>query len=840
MLKDALRQIRFYPGRIVATVVAIAIGIAFMVAVSVTMRTEQDAMGKQLAAYATNSDLSVSIERPTEDATSAKIIKTIESTDGVAKAEVITSTVGMIEFGDHADLLDVTALPSEDFRWSKLDSGRWPEGPTEIALPKRMADDYGLSLGDKVEVTLHETEEFTVVGLTKDPKSVLTQQRAYLSSGSLSEEYYPGFNYVIKLETGASAERVAAALDPKIRDYVWTSSSSTTEGYVIGTPDEIRDYVVEDIMPGTNVLKYAVLAFGVLALLVATIIIGSTFQILIAQRRRQIGLLRAVGASGSQVRGQFLFEAVLIGSIGSLAGIAAGILIAFLASLYTGSIGFGLSIPPGELVIEFFLGVVITLIAALAPSLQTTRIAPLEALRPIDTVEQRRKRRIGRTIVCSIFAVLGVLALLLSRSTTPENLPLVWGLVAMVFFTIAVMGAAPLYVPVFLRAFAALVGKFGPTAKLAALNSIRNPRRSSATATALMLAVGLIVSLQVGTATIRKTAIDEINENFPIDVAISEFSWNTQTEKNVLTDELFAQVEAAPNVAKVVKLQGTTANSVKMNGSEQYGLSGDLVLGWTDELLELNDQLSRVDDNTVLVAPVVKDYYEIAEGQTITIEGSDGAITVAVQFSNAMDFQTLMVSGSNLKKLSSNPQNAAFWLRLADRDNLVETFKALDQILPMNSISVSGSAAMAFVVEQVLNVMLIVMTALLGVAVLVALVGVANTLGLSVIERNQESAMLRALGMQKSKLRLMLLIEALLLAGVGLLIGFIAGSFFAWLLITSGINQMDVTDVSIKFAIDPWWTIGLLLVVVGAAALASVGPGHKAASVTPTEALARE
>mgnify|MGYP001198635788 FL=1 len=148
---------------------------------------------------------------------------------------------------------------------------------------------------------------------------------------------------------------------------------------------------------------------------------------------------------------------------------------------------------------------------------------------------------------------------------------------------------------------------------------------------------------------------------------------------------------------------------------------------------------------------------------------------------------------------------------------------------------------MAYMIERVLGILLLITTALLGVAVLIALVGVSNTLGLSVIERTRESALLRAMGMQKGSLRLMLLVEAMLLALTGVIVGVVFGAFFGWLGISAVLRQADLAEsTKIRFAIDPWLTLALLAVVAVAAALASVLPGRRAANAAPVEALAEE
>lgn len=205
-----------------------------------------------------------------------------------------------------------------------------------------------------------------------------------------------------------------------------------------------------------------------------------------------------------------------------------------------------------------------------------------------------------------------------------------------------------------------------------------------------------------------------------------------------------------------------------------------------------------------------------------------------------MSMDTAAVAPATFEQIAGEPAVTELWVKLTDRRSPT-VLNAVTQALEegQEGLYIQGGAVLAGVLEEVLDVILVVLTALLGVAVVIALVGVSNTLGLSVIERQRESALLRALGMQRSGLRLMLLAEAILLAAVGAVIGIAFGAFFGWLGVSSSLLMMgDEINVEARFAIDVPLTLALIGVCVAAAALASVLPGRKAANATPTEALA--
>jgi ABC-type lipoprotein release transport system permease subunit len=402
--------------------------------------------------------------------------------------------------------------------------------------------------------------------------------------------------------------------------------------------------------------KWTLWIFAGIAMIVGMITISNTFTILLAGRRRQIALLRAIGASGGQIRGSIFAEALGLGLAGVLAGMLLGVGAGLAVAAAMGVIGAGPRLPVGDLVNAAVLGLVITLVAAFFPTLRSTRISPLEALRTSEA-DPRRRLPVGRLICCTLLAATGGF-IIWSALQSPRN-TVFYAICGAVLLSVGILFGAPLFVPLLLRPVGLVAGLFGPLPRLAARNLIRNPRRVSATSAALMLTVGLIVTLQVGTASVRQTI------------------------------------------------------------------------------------LSRADD----------------------------------------------------------PQMAA-------------------------------------TLEQALSIILSVVTALLAVAVLIALVGVANTLTLSVMERGRESALMRALGLQKSGLRIVLLLEALLLAGVGAIVGVIAGAFFGWVGVTALARDGISTSVETSFALDWISTLALLLVTFIVAGLASVLPGRKAASAPPVEALA--
>ena len=609
--------------------------------------------------------------------------------------------------------------------------------------------------------------------------------------------------------------------------------------------------------------------FGAIALLVGVIIISTTFGILLAQRRRQIGLMRAVGASGGYVRRMVLGEAIVLGVLGSLLGIVLGIVFSLIAAARTGALWFGLSWPVGELVGEFLIGVLITILAAFLPAIRATRVAPLEALRPVPTVEERRKASIARIIVCSLLFLIGVgLSVLTFHVDNLASIPVAIG--SAILLSIAVLAAAPLYVPSLIKLFGLVIRPFGPTARLSTSNAVRNPSRTSLTAVALMLAVGLSMTLQIGTATMRSTGDRMIEEHFPVDMQIStlppmddepapdgeqstadaESGSSTpdatagtsngkagqHPEAPALPKTVLGTIDDLPNVASQLQLESTLAD-LGDKGKDSYQNSVVVYGAEKDKMSQISDVVSeKLNDDTI----VVNDSLPFRTGEKIKVTGSKGTVELSVvKVSGVLDFSEALTTTAALDRLSDNHQVSAVWMKMQDRTNMTSVMERLTPLMSTSGVSVSGGFPAAGMLDKILDVILMIITALLGVAVLIALVGVANTLGLSVLERRRESALLRAMGMQKRSLRLMLLHEALQTSFVGVFVGVVAGGYFAWLGISSIFRTAD-TNVQIHFGVDWPWTIGLILICMAAAALASILPGSHAARTAPTEALAEE
>jgi len=807
MLRDAINEIRLHPGRFVATLLAVAISVGFISAIMIGVRTEENSMTRSGAIAVSKSDVVVEQVSANEQIKPDEVLKAIQGASGVTQAETSMVALFPLTHENFSVYSNAIVLPSAEFRWASLAEGSWPSKEEEITLSKAGAEKLHVKVGDKVTMGFSKDERsgsYRVVGITNDAPSLYSTNSYVTGLGPDRQASM----WVVKAQDKAAAiASIKRALEP-----------FGSDNFKVRTADDYRNDQMKQLTGGFDVFRNLLLGFAAISAVVGMIIIANTFTILVTQRRRQIGLLRAVGASTGQVAGRLFAEAVLLGLVGSLLGVGIGAGVAAVAGFWTGAIYWGLVFPLGELGIAVLAGVLITVFSMIGPSLAATRVSPLEALQVVPSAARVKRLSVTRGVFCCLFLLLGG-GMVFQAFVNPAN-GLLWAIGGGGFLSLAILLAAPFYVPVLLRLFGWLLGFMGSTVKLATSNSVRNPRRASATAVALMLAVGLVVTLQVAVSTMRTSALSEINQRYPVDVSVRDYD-------GPLKSGVVEELRRNDGVAKVVEISSKQVELGRRKFSVRNVNAARAELGLPDRM--------NAPDGVILVSP------ETAAKLPGRVD-LPGAGQAEVRSSKSVPHGAAVVSEPTFEKLPGQSEIREAWIKLTDRTSATALSQVMKVVSPLSSeAEIGGGATMAGILEQIVNVLLMVLTALLGVAVVIALVGVGNTLGLSVIERQRESALLRALGMQRRSLRLMLLAEAMLLAVVGIVMGVAAGSFFGWLGVVTSLGMMDETSrPEAVFSVDMLYTGGLILVCVVAAALASVLPGRRAANATPTEALAAE
>ncbi|WP_225227075.1 FtsX-like permease family protein [Oerskovia gallyi] len=889
-------------GRLSAAGIAILIGTAFLTATLLAGNVMTQVTNGSIAARYADSDLVVANDQGLDAAEIAAVGTTpgVEAADA-RKLRAFQLVSG----GKRTFQIVSPVMTDPRFEPQEVTAGAQPSAAGEIALPEETADRLGLELGDTVtlvrsvwqpvaegatapdgtdstdstdgtdsadssatageaadggttspdEAPLGEytdvDEKLTLVGLLDDPMGAHSQ---YGGAGLVDAAELTTWDDSAA-EPGASADvtndvLVALAPGADVETVRTQIADSQGDGTTVMTTDEYAKKVAAEMTGGEDVFTYMILTFAAIALLVAALVIANTFQVLVAQRTRTLALLRCVGADRKQLARSVLLEATTLGIIASVAGILVGTGLVQLALTVAGGMDLGVPLP--ELVqitvpvvlVPLLVGTVVTLVASFSPARAATRVAPLAALRPSDAPTVSTGA--GRVrLVASILLVVGGASLLALGIVLGQQGSAEMGLLA------ATAGGAASFVGVLIGAIfwlprvVSVVGKAltgsGSTAKLAAANTLRNPRRTAATSTALLIGVTLVAMMSTGAVSARMSMNNELDSRYPVDVSLATDGYddNGGNDPIELPQTTMSTAESTEGIASVVPLTAATV-SVDLDGQSITFLARGVDPADAVGLVRNAKAVEGLVPGTVVVPEMVAKDWKIATGDELSLaatapEGTGSPATLEALVT-PMGGRALLVTPDTLDGVAPGAPVTTAWVGLTDVTDAGSVVPALQDALAESSIpiDVTGAAVERALYQKVVDTVLGIVVGLLAVAVVIALIGVANTLSLSVIERRRESATLRAIGLSRSQLRWMLAIEGMLIAGVGAVLGIVLGVLYGWAGASAALAVMG--DVTLAV---PWRDVALVLVVaLVAGLLASVIPGRSAARTSPVEALA--
>ncbi len=812
MLRTTLAEVRAHPTRLLGVLLAVALSVAFVVACLVFVDTESTGLQRSVAARTSGSSVVIT---PVDD---RDLTTTIAETAGVETAERSRSTWLDFSAGSEQGLLELNTLPQDRrLQWMTLQTGAWPERADEISLGRATAERARISVGDTVRVRVSgangagDTRDLRVVGLVDESASLFSdlQSTGVVTASSPLLEH-ASVQYLVIARPGVDPGTLAETLKRRL----------PAETEVI-TSEALAAQQLEGLTGGIDVIRYLLLGFGSIAALVGSMIISNIFGIVVAQRRRQIGLLRAVGATRRQVRRDLLVEALLTGVAGSLVGLALGVGIAAVGTALSGSLSAGLAVRPLPLALAAVAGVAVTLASALAPARRAMVVSPLDALRPVADVTTARRSVLVRSVVGGTLGLLGG-GLVTTGLVRGGSGALVLSVAGSALLAAAVIGLAPAYLPPVFRGVARLLQGSRPSVRLAAANTVRNPARAAAVCASLMLGVGLIVTLQVGAASVQSSTVASMRQEFPVDAIV-------RTPTGALPADVVSGVRELTDVRAAVAVPSARATA----GDVTVRLDG---LG-ADAGSVVAAGLDRLDDGTALAHPFTLEMLGRSDGDTVKVTVGSRTETFVLRASDVADAGSLAITTQALTRVAPTAPVTAVWAAARDKADPAAVISGVRGVAAgYPGLEVGGSLEQVAAITSVLSALLQIATALTAVAVVIALVGMGNSLALSVIERSRESALLRALGLQRRQLRWMLAAEAVLLAVIGAGVGVLAGIGFG--MIGTAAMASEGGFAEIRFAVSGVQTAVVVAVAVVAGALASVLPGRRAARARPVEALA--
>ena len=846
MMKVALRGMALHKTRVVLTTLAVVIGVAMITGAYIVSDTmlraatslsssaynNTDAVVTPKTAFTSSENVgsTVTVSPAVADKIRSNPQVAAASGDITEQAKLIDRKGKVIGSGPYF-AIGLDPVKGKNLTPFHLKSGRYATAANEVVIDASTADKKHYKLGDTIKVSaIGPVKPYTVVGITKfgsvDQLGTATAAIFTLPEAQAMFHKGPNFNSVlVGAREGVSAAQLQSALRSQLGPGVKVQSAKAQDRFTL---DGLSQFV--------KIIRGILLAFGGISIFVGAFIIFNTLSITVAQRIRELAMLRTVGADRRQIMRAVIGEAAVMGVLGTIVGLAFGFLIA--KGLQGVMTAVGLDLPKVGTVFEVrtvivaaIVGIGVTIGASIAPALRATRIEPVAALRegaelPL-TKTGRAMPKIGFAIT-----VLGIVAVgygnLGSGMTIGERMPLI-GLGSFLLF----IGIAMLS-PKFVKPLASVLGRpgeriGGASGVLARRNATRKPGRTAGTAAALMIGIALVTFVAVLAAAIKHSAEGGIRDN----VSRSDYVISAQDNWSPVTKEA---KDAAASVAGVSSVQGVREDEAKIGKSKirvdgiNSGQIGSVFhYVWKDGSSEA--ALAKLDTGgAVLLSDYAKKHH-LKIGSPVTLTSQSGK-KLTVQIAGITDAK---MNGLYLGDVTvSNATFGKYFHADGDRYAFVKggSLPDLEKALaayPAAKVSTTDK----FVSDQLswINSMLAILYVLLAFAVIVSLFGIVNTLALSVVERTREIGMLRAVGMTRRQTRRMVRHESIVTALIGATLGAGIGLFLG-LMTVEALRSEGMT-----FVLPLGTLVAFVVIAVVAGTLAAIAPARRAARLDVLDAL---
>ena len=842
MFRAAWKSLLARKVRLVMSTFAIVLGVAFVGGSLVFSDTLQRSFTALFAS--TVGDVVVS-PRSTTDQTQTTLVvpaslqQTLEQVPGAARVDGQVIAQGVYVVDTHGKLVGGSGPPGLGGNWSdapaghglpgmSITQGHEPHGPDEVVLDATTADKAGYAVGDRISLLtagdraqLHPElvgiADFehggSLNGATLAMFDTRTSQRLFLGGRDAYSTYW------VTARDGVS--------QTELRDQV---RRVLPDRYKALTGDDAADASASDLLDAISFIRTFLLIFAGIALVVGAFLIVNTFSILVAQRTRELALLRALGASRRQVSRSVLFEAFVLGVLGSSLGLGLGVLLAMAIRALFASFGLDLSGQPlvfaGRTVLAAYaVGVVVTMAAAWLPARRTGRIAPVQALR--DDIALPESAIWRRLVIGLVLIAAGAVAMGLGLFTDVPQDGWFVGL-GVLAVLLGVSSAAPVIARPFLAAARVVYARvFGAVGTLAGQNSSRNPRRTTATASALMIGLALACTMAIVGDSAKASVDQQIEESFVGDYVVSSAFGQPFSPR---IGDRMARVDG---VTEVVRQRYAPA---MVGGDQQFlaGVNPEAIDGL--DLRMTRGSTAGLTDQTVLVNAGWAHDHHRSVGDRLTVGVPTG--TVSLRIAGTFDdtptfFAPILATDAALEHAGYPKQDNQLIIMATDRPGLRAALDHVVADLPV--VTVNDEAGYAAEQRKPIDQMVLMIFALLGLALVIAVLGIVNTLALSIIERTREVGLLRAIGLGRGQLRRMITLESVVIALLGALLGVLLGIGFGVALMYALRDQgLDVISV-------PWTQVVVFLVLsVLIGVLAAVFPARRAGRLDVLRAIATE
>ena len=799
--------------RLIPTMIAVIIGVAFMASTLMlmdsikasTLRTQAAAVG-DAAVVVTGKDKTIA------QTTVDKVAKV----DGVTSVEATRNVFLQRTDNGQSAYVSGHLVPAHP----DMVEGRAPTGPNEVAVNQSTADNKA-AVGSRITVSDMSQKKLKSTNLTV--VGVLNPNARTTSTPTSPEIYLPAATLAgISGQEGADVLYVNS--DRPTSEVVKDASKAVGSTATVRTADDERAHQAEHASDGFAAMTTFMGAFAVIALAVAAMVIVNTFTILVAQRTRTLALARCIGATRKQGRRSVVGEALTAGLIGSAVGTALGIGVTQLMLMGLKAAGSpvdaSVSVTVMSCIIPLIVGIVVTTLAALSPARRATKGAPVAAMQPMTETTTRRIGRVRIMLGALLFIAGAALVVVSATADMETNVAVLCGVAGGFVSFAGVLVLAPVLVGWLSRAVgSAHLG--GVPGELAVENTQRNPRRTATTTSALLIGVTLITTVATGAATGRASIDKVMNGHFPVDATV-----RAQGPLDKATIQDARKTDGVAKVATVTTATGTIEGGGDAKQTTIQGVSSEF------SQVVRNDSATKGLDSTHAVGsvPGASDGDKI----TVTVNGNKVNLTLV---GHGQDTQGIVVTQDVMTKLAPKAEPTQLQVRYKDGTDQSKTTQALSKSMSAHQgVTVASTADQKAQMDKVINILLGMVVGLLVISVIIAMVGVANTLGLSVVERTREIGLLRALGLTRKQVRSMFGTEALILSGIAAILGIALGIGYG----IAGSHALFSSIMTVQASV-PWVQMLVVAVVsVLAGWLASVIPGRRGAKIKPAVALAEE
>jgi putative ABC transport system permease protein len=842
MFRTALRNVLAHKARLLMTVLAVMLGVAFVSGTLVFTNTISNAFQNSSAKGFDQVD--VAVQAKSQDDKGDTVGKTPELTqamlDTSAKVPGAASATGVVNgftaIADKKGKLIGGGFQSEggnywgdkDARYP-LKSGAAPHGSGEVAIDSETAKRAGYKVGDTVRISVDGpvlTPRITGIFTTDDGNVAAGGSLALFDTATAQKLFGKAGTYD-EIDVKAAAGTSQAALKSALDSALPKGQTETT------TAKQLADDQAKTIASSMSGLKSGLLVFAGIALFVGTFIIANTFTMLVAQRTKELALLRAVGASRRQVTRSVLLEAFVVGAVAAVAGLVAGIGIGAGLRALMGTIG--ATVPDGPLIITsgtvlsaLAVGILITMLAAWLPGRRAAKIPPVAAMSSLYAAATT-KSLVLRNTLGALFSGAGIAVVIAATSMSGSDGQAPMGIGA-VLLIIGVFILTPLLSRPLIAAAAPVLRIFGISGKLARQNSVRNPRRTAATASALMIGLTLITGMTVMAGSLQQ-AIDKMASS-----AISADYIVSMANGNQLSPDVDKTLTTTSGVTASSPLRNAAS---RIDGQSEFltGVNGSAIGKLTD--LKVDSGTFKVAGTQVVVDDDTAKSHGWKAGSTFTTHYEDGKaqqLTVSAVYEGNALIRGIMLDNATLSPHQTDPADMQILVKTADGASS-STKDKLEKALGSNpAVKVQDKKDLSNSIAQVFTLILNMVYGLLAMAVIVAVLGVINTLAMSVFERSQEIGMLRAIGLDRKGIKRMVRLESLVISLFGGVLGIGLGVFFGW-----AAGELIGSKMATYALVIPWARMALFLLLAGTVGvLAALWPARRAAKLNMLSAIKSE